>query len=124
MMRMINRFLLFFLLVSCGKIEQVQESFIAMSGNNDLVQVDVRIGALYRNDPTTQPQGYDFLNFENTQYRIGNVSSDVAQFISTLPKGQLVQVYFKGSFGKRSGVSNTNPTVAFDVIDLTGVSRK
>jgi hypothetical protein len=123
-MKIISQFILILLLTACGKIEQVQESFIAMSGNNDLVQVSVRIGSLYRNDSASQPQGYDFLNFENTQYRIGNVSPEVAQYISTLPKGQLVQVYFKGSFGKRSGISSSNPSVAFDVIDLTGVTIK
>ncbi|MFN9114024.1 MAG: hypothetical protein ACK5XN_28495, partial [Bacteroidota bacterium] len=58
-------FAIFFLLTSaCGKIEQVQESFIAMSGNNDLVQVEVRIGSIYRNDPSKTPNGYDYINFE------------------------------------------------------------
>ncbi len=117
-------FVLLFLGISCGKIEQIQDSFIAISGNNDLTMVDVRIGSIYRNDPAANPQGYDFIEFENTQYRLGTVSSEIAPEVAKLPRGQLVQVYFKGQFVRRSGVSTTNPTVEFDVIDLTGITKK
>lgn len=109
---------------SCGKMEKIQDSFIAISGNNDLTMVEVRIGAIYRNDPAAQPQGYDFIEFENTQYRLGTVSSEVAPEVAKLPRGQLVPVYFKGQFVRRSGVSNTNPSVVFDVIDLTAITKK
>jgi|GEM_PF-6881093 len=122
-----NRNILFVLLalaVSCGKMEKIQDSFIAISGNNDLTMVEVRIGAIYRNDPAANPQGYDYIEFENTQYRLGTVSTEIAPEVAKLPRGQLVQVYFKGQFVRRSGVSNTNPTVEFDVIDLTGITKK
>ena len=121
-----NKLLLTFLLmaVSCGKLEKVQDSFIAISGNNDLTMVEVRVGAIYRNNPATQPQGYDFIEFENTQYRLGTVSSEVAPEVAKLPRGQLVPIYFKGQFVRRSGVSITNPNVEFDVIDLTAITQK
>lgn len=122
-----NRNILFVLLalaVSCGKMEKIQDSFIAISGNNDLTMVEVRIGAIYRNDPAVNPQGYDYIEFENTQYRLGTVSSDVAPEVAKLPRGQIVPVYFKGQFVRRSGVSSTNPNVEFDVIDLTGIAKK
>jgi hypothetical protein len=109
---------------SCGKIQQVQDSFIAMSGNNDLRMVEVRLGAVYRNDPTSLPQGYDFIEFENTQYRIGSIDPEAQSQIDSLPRGQMVQVYFKGTFSKRSGVSTTHPTVEFDVIDIEAITKK
>ncbi len=112
------------LTVSCGKIEQVQDSFVALSGNNDLKMVEVRLGALYRNDPAAQPQGYDFIDYENTQYRIGSASPEVATELAKIPRGQLTQVYFKGQFAKRTGVSASNPNVEFDVIDLEAVAPK
>lgn len=112
------------LTLSCGKIEQVQDSFVALSGNNDLKMVELRIGAVYRNDPAAQPQGYDFIEFENTQYRIGAMDPNVATAMSTIPRGQLTQVYFKGQFAKRSGLSSTHPSVEFDVIDLESISKK
>jgi hypothetical protein len=116
--------LLVLILAGCGKLEKVQDSFIALSGNNDLTMVEVRVGAIYRNNPATQPQGYDFIEFENTQYRLGTVSSEVAPEVAKLPRGQLVPVYFKGQFVRRSGVSSTNPNVEFDVIDLTAITKK
>jgi hypothetical protein len=112
------------LAVGCGKLEKVQDSFIALSGNNDLTMVEVRVGAIYRNNPATQPQGYDFIEFENTQYRLGTISTEVAPEVAKLPRGQLVPVYFKGQFVRRSGVSTTNPNVEFDVIDLTAITKK
>ena len=108
----------------CGKLEKVQDSFIALSGNNDLTMVEVRVGAIYRNNPATQPQGYDFIEFENTQYRLGTVSTEVAPEVAKLPRGELVPIYFKGQFVRRSGVSTTNPNVEFDVIDLTAITKK
>lgn len=118
-------FALFLLLASaCGKIEQVQESFIAMSGNNDLVQVEVRIGSIYRNDPARTPTGYDYINFENTQYRLGSISTTAAEGMNQIPRGQEVPIYFKGTFGRRSGISNAQPSVVFDVIDLEAVAKK
>ena len=123
-MTTIKYLLLSLLIISCGKIEQVQESFIAMSGNNDLIQVEVRIGALYRNDPASNPNGYDYINFENSQYRLGSISTTAAEAMAQLPRGQEVSVYFKGSFGRRSGISSANPEVTFDVIDLEAVTKK
>jgi hypothetical protein len=121
-----SKILFAFLLVamSCGKMEKIQDSFIAISGNNDLTMVEVRIGAIYRNDPAANPQGYDYIEFENTQYRLGSISTEVAPEVAKLPRGQSVPVYFKGQFVRRSGVSSTHPNVEFDVIDLTAITKK
>lgn len=118
------KILLLLLLVSCGKIEQVQESFIGLTTNNDLTMVDVKLGALYLNNPSQNPNGYDYINFGNTQYRLGSMTPEVQQVMSSLPIGQHTEVYFKGTFGRRAGVSVSNPSVDFDVIDLSGLAKK
>ena len=122
---MMSKLILLLILTSaCGKIDQVQESFVALSGNNDLKMAEVRLGVVYRNDPAAQPQGYDFIDYENTQYRIGNVDPVVAAELVKIPRGQLTEVYFKGQFAKRSGLSSSNPSVEFDVIDLEAIAKK
>ncbi|MFP5491000.1 MAG: hypothetical protein ACLGG0_05840 [Bacteriovoracia bacterium] len=123
-MTKINLFFLLLIISACGKIEQVQESFIGLTTNNSLTMVDVKLGALYRNDPTQNPNGYDYINFGNTQYRIGNMTDEVRQTYNALPRGTQLEVYFKGKFAKRAGVSTSNPSVDFDVIDLEGIAKK
>ena len=119
------KFLVFLFVISaCGKIEQVQESFIGLTTNNNLTMVDVKLGALYRNDPTKNPSGYDYINFGNIQYRIGNMTDEVRQTYNNLPRGTQLEVYFKGKFAKRAGVSTANPSIDFDVIDLEGIAKK
>jgi len=123
---MMNKLFIFALLsvVACGKIQQVQDSFVAMSGNNDLKLVEVRLGAIYRNDSSSQPQGYDFIEFENTQYRLGEIDPAAQEQLNSIPRGRMTQVYFKGTFSRRSGVSTAHPTVEFDVIDIDAITKK
>lgn len=115
-------FLILVLFTSCGKLDQVQESITGMISSNDLKLNDVRVGFLYRG--TGAANDYDYLEFENTQYRIGNVASDATTAYNQVTAGVRTSVYFKGNFAKRSGISNGNPSQVFDVIDLTGVAIK
>ena len=110
------------MLCSCGKLDQVQESISGMVSSNDLKLNDVRVGFLYRGSGTVN--AYDYLEYENTQYRIGNVASDASTAYAQVPSGVRTAVYFKGNFAKRSGISNGNPSQVFDVIDITGVAVK
>lgn len=117
-----NLFLMLLLVSSCGKVEQVQDSFAGMISSNDLRFNDLRIGSLYRS-----PGGagsYDYLEFENTQYRIGTVSNDATSSYQQIPTGVLTPVYFRGNFAKRSGISSGNPSLVFDVVDINGVTIK
>ena len=111
-------------LVSCGKIQQVQDSFALFGSNSDIRLTEVRIGAFYRNDPAVNPSGYNYLIFENTQYRLGTLNPDLTTVVAALPKSQEIPVYFKGSFAARSGIVTSNPTQSFDVVDLTALTRK
>lgn len=104
----------------CGKITQVQEGVMNMAISNDLKMVEVRIGAIYRDSGG----GYDYLEFENTRYRIGTVDTAANDGFTQLPRGQLVSVYFKGKFAKRSGISTSYPSQVFDVVDLEAVIKK
>jgi hypothetical protein len=108
--------------VSCGKIEQVQDSFIAMSGNNSLTQVDVRIGFVYRGGNNGHHN--DFLDFENTQYKIGSISSTATSAYQAFPVGVTTPVYFKGNFAKRSGLVTSNPSLVVDVVDIEAIIKR
>jgi hypothetical protein len=108
------------ILTGCGKVTQVQEGVLNMAISNDVKMVELRIGALYRDNAG----GYDYLEYENTRYRIGTVASAAADGLAQLPAGQLVPVYFKGKFVKRSGISATYPQQVFDVVDLEAVVKK
>jgi len=112
------------LFAGCGKMQEVQDSFIGMGTSNDLKLVDIKIGKIYRNNPALDPSGYDYLEFENTQYRIGTMPTDVNATFMQLPQGQPKDVYFKGSFARRSGVSTGNPSLVLDVVDLSGLTQK
>lgn len=112
------------LLTGCGKFQQVQDSF-AMFGSGASVKLnDVRIGSFFRNDATANPSGYDYLIYENTQYRIGTIPAELQSVVSALPKGLEIPVYFKGTFTLRSGVVATNPNQSFDVVDITALTKK
>lgn len=117
-----NILVLMMLLLGCGKIEQVQDSITGMISSNDLKLNDIRIGSLYRSNGTGG--SFDYLEYENTQYRIGNVATDANSAYQQVPAGTLTPVYFKGSFARRSGISTGNPAQVFDVVDITGVSLK
>ena len=109
-------------LVSCGKIEQVQDSFIALSGSNSLTQVDVRVGFLERS-----PNGVlsdDVLDFENTQYRVISINPEAASTYQNFPRSQRIPVYFKGNFAKRSGVMSSNPSMVVDAVALDAIIRR
>jgi len=110
------------LLMSCGKVQQVQESFIAMSGNNSLTQVDVRIGFLERS-PTGRLSD-DVVEFENTQYRVMSINPEVAPSYQNFPQGQRIPVYFKGSFAKRSGLVTSNPSMVVDAVALEAIIKR
>jgi hypothetical protein len=117
----IIKLLFVILLASCGKIEQIQDNFIAMSGNNDLRQVDIRIGFAYR---STSSNGEDYIEFENTQFRVGRVNPSAQTGYQSLPRGQRVAVHFKGQFAKRSGVVTSNPSLVVDVVDLDAITLR
>ncbi len=119
-------FLLLTLLSGCGKIEQVQESFVGMISDNDLSMVEVRVGSLYRHNPSSEPNGYDYLNFGNVQYRLGALSPEVQQVLAAFPVGQIVPVYFKGQFSRRSGLTsnNANPNLTYDIVDIQALTRR
>lgn len=112
--------LLLLLTSACGKMEQVQDSISGIISSNDLKLNDLRIGSLYRSSGT----GYDYLEFENTQYRIGKVDSAAQSSYQQIPAGTLTPVYFKGTFARRSGITTANPSQVFDVVDITGVAKK
>ncbi len=109
-------------MTSCGKIQQVQDSFIAMSGNNSLTQVDVRIGFLERS-PTGRLND-DVVEFENTQYRVLSINPEVAPSYQNFPKSQRIPVYFKGNFAKRSGLMISNPSLVVDAIALEAIIQR
>ncbi|MCE3013372.1 MAG: hypothetical protein LW878_09945 [Proteobacteria bacterium] len=119
---MIYKILLLMLMVSCGKIQEVQDSFIAMSGNNSLTQVDVRIGFLERSPNGTLSD--DVVEFENTQYRVMSINPEVASSYQQFPRGQRIPVYFKGSFARRSGLMSTNPSMVVDAVALEAIIQR
>jgi len=119
---MIFKIMALLVFVSCGKIEQVQDSFIAMSGNNSLTQVDVRIGFVYRGGSNGQHN--DFLDFENTQYKIGSIASTAVSTYQSFPVGVSTPVYFKGNFAKRSGLVVSNPSLVVDVVDIEAIIKR
>jgi hypothetical protein len=119
---MIIKILTLLIFVSCGKIEQVQDSFIAMSGNNSLTQVDVRIGFLERSPNGTLSD--DIVEFENTQYRVISINPEVAPTYQNFPRGQRIPVYFKGSFARRSGLVSANPSMVVDAVALDAIIRR
>lgn len=109
---------------ACGKIEKVQDSFIGLTTNNSLTMAELRIGFLYRHDPVKEPNGYDYLDFENTQYRLGAMTPEARSSLTNLPKGQRVQVVFKGKFAKRAGLSTVNPSLDFDIVELETLAKQ
>ena len=119
---MIIKLLTLLLFVSCGKIEQVQDSFIALSGNNSLTQVDVRIGFLERSPSGTLSD--DVVEFENTQYRVISINPEAASAYQDFPRGERIPVYFKGSFARRSGLMSSNPSMVVDAVALDAIIRR
>ncbi len=105
---------------SCGKVQQVQEGISALTTSNDLKLVDVRAGFAFNGGAG----GYDYLEYESTQYRLGDVSPSAAQVLDALPEGQRIPVYFKGQFARRSGVMGAPGSTVFDVVDLESLRRQ
>lgn len=98
---------------ACGKVQQVQDSFVSMASSNDLKIVELRTGNFHRSTGANGDD--DWLEFENTQYRLGTLSSGASTSIDNMQAGQTITVLFKGNFVERSGV---------DVVDLTVLSVK
>lgn len=109
---------------ACGKIEKVQDSFIGLTTNNSLTMAELKLGFLYRHDPAKEPNGFDYLDFENTQYRLGAMTTEARSALSSLPKGQRVKVVFKGKFAKRAGLSTANPSLDFDIVELETIAKQ
>jgi hypothetical protein len=119
---MTTRILILLLLLGCGKIEQIQDKFVALSVNNNLTQVDVRMGFLIRS--TSSLINEDVVEFENTQYRVATVSQSAQSTYQSLPRGQRIPIYFKGNFIKRSGIVSSNPNLVVDAIEIESITNR
>jgi hypothetical protein len=118
--------LFFLLLSSCGKVNQIQDAFLNLGASNDLKIQQTQSGKYYRHteDHSQYPTLNDHLTFESKQFVVGAVGPEVMTFIQTLPRGRSTEVYFMGTFAKRSAISSEKPDEIFDVVDLTGLSKK
>lgn len=119
-----NNFLVLLLLLTtaCGKVEQVQDKISGMLVSNNIKLNSVRVGFLYRTSGSGS--SYDYLEYENTQYRIGTVATAAQTNYQQIPAGTRTEVYFTGNFAQRSGISSGSPSQIYDVVDLSNVIKK
>ena len=121
-----TKWILLFVLVSCGEVETLQNNISAFTSQGDF-QSDQKVqevfeGFFHKKDPSNS-NSYTYIDYANTRYYVRSISSSAQTQINSLDPGIEYAVYFKGSLDKSQGFLG-DPNTNYDVIDLELLKRK
>lgn len=103
----------------CGKVQQMQDSVSNMLVSNDVRNIEVFEGKIFR----APSKNDSYLTYAQVQYKIGNLTVDAEQTWNSLTLNQETDIYFKGTFSKRSGFAPVTST-EYEVIDFDLLKKK
>jgi hypothetical protein len=112
-------FLLSLIMFGCGKVQQMQDSVSNMLVSNDVRNIEVFEGKVFK----APSKNDSYLTYAQVQYKIGSLTVDGEQTWSSLTINKETEIYFKGTFSKRSGFSPA-PSTEYDVIDFDLLKKK